>query len=219
MFADNKRLHHDVLNKRTGKRRDGRYNFRYIYEPSKTANALKVKSWLAASDKSFHSAINITRSKLSPAYNLDLNGAKLLLSTLDIKDDINRKSDDTSQLTESQREKIEFADKLKAMGIDESNLPDLAEFQAFKRQREAQRRSAENRAQGGSPQTGEDNPDFDFDDPSNDQEEVSGDGRGAGSRQSQKLNHTTVEVMRDIARRARETTPAVPAEDTGEDEE
>ena len=48
--------------------------------------------------------------------------------------------EDNTNLTDSQKEKIEFANKLKAMGISEEDLED---FQEFKRQKEARKRAEE----------------------------------------------------------------------------
>ena len=49
--------------------------------------------------------------------------------------------EDDSNLTDEQREKIALANKLKAYGIEDED--DLEEFREYKRQKEAQKRAAE----------------------------------------------------------------------------
>ena len=179
-FADNNKLT-QVLMKKILTRPDGRSNFTSRQEFSFTADVLKNGAWLATKDGSFNSAANITKDELPPEYPLDIPGAVYLLSILNIRDN-------TSHLTESQRKKIALADKLEEMGINES---DLAEFQEFRRRREARHRFAGGSAPGVGPQTDEDDPDFDFDDLLDDQEDApEGEGAAGGGQRRTPGSHT-----------------------------
>ena len=90
------------------------------------------------------SAKELTKSELSSIYDIENEGAASLLSVLNISDvgeyEDEDDDEDDSYLTDTQREKIEFANKLKALGINEEDLED---FQEFKRQKEAQKRAAQ----------------------------------------------------------------------------
>lgn len=143
ILADESILGYYVLNKTVRSRPDGRYNFRTEYVASATKEALIEKLWLVNNEGVFVSAEEITKRDLSSIYDLDLDGAASLLSLLDISDvvEVEDEDQDDSNLTDEQREKIAMANKLKAYGIDDDD--DLEEFLEYKRQKEAQRRAAE----------------------------------------------------------------------------
>ena len=214
LFVDEKKLSQKILKKTVGSRPDGRYNFRNSYEDSETAISLKSRRWIANSEGIFVSPGEVTKNTLSSEYNLDFDGALLLLSILDIKDDIPsegiNKEDNDSYLTDEQREKIEFADKLKAMGIDES---DLEELWRIKQQRETSRQATGQRGESSranNTQPGIDT--SDIDDLLDNLDFPTDEATTKHSQQHRKLNKATSDVVKDIARRTKET-PTVPSLD------
>lgn len=138
IMTESNKVNLDVLMKTVRKRDDGRRGFTTSYENSTTKNDLSNKQWLVNAEGVFVSANEIKKGKLSSIYNLGNTGATSLLSFLNISDD--QQYEDDSHLTDIQREKIEFANKLKALGIDEGDLEDLKEF---KRLKEVKKRAAD----------------------------------------------------------------------------
>ena len=138
IMTESNKVNLDVLMKTVRKRDDGRRGFTTSYENSTTKNDLSNKQWLVNAEGGFVSANEIKKGKLSSIYNLGNTGATSLLSFLNISDD--QQYEDDSHLTDIQREKIEFANKLKALGIDEGDLEDLKEF---KRLKEVKKRAAD----------------------------------------------------------------------------
>lgn len=119
-------------------RSDGRRKFQESQKDSSTIQLLRSATWLMNSDGQFVSSQKLNTSTLSDLYDTELAGAYSLISDyLDIREPIvieqencNEKAD-YDNLTDEQREKIEFAEKAYAMGL---SLEDLEEF---KRQKEA----------------------------------------------------------------------------------
>ena len=105
------------------------------YFTSSDALRLKEEAWLVDKTDKFVSAKNLTKHTISPVYNIDSETAHSLLNFLGITEDISvSEKEDDLYLTDSQREKIEFANKLYAIGFNED---DLKEFQEFKKLKEA----------------------------------------------------------------------------------
>ena len=143
-FVDDNQLGSRVLNKAVMSRPDGRYNFRTEYEPSPTMIALKTTAWLLTDGGEFVSAENVTREHLSSDYDLESENAASLLDILGIEKACPNEDDeleDDRNLTDAQRKKIAWADKLIKYGIEDDE--DLAEFQEFRRQKEAAKKAAE----------------------------------------------------------------------------
>lgn len=143
-FVDDNQLGFRVLNKAVMSRPDGRYNFRTEYKPSPTMIALKTTAWLLTDGGEFVSAENVAREHLSSDYDLESENAASLLDILGIEKACLNEDDeleDDSNLTDAQREKIALADKLREYGIEDE--ADLAEFQEFRRQKEAAKKAAE----------------------------------------------------------------------------
>lgn len=119
--------------------------FRYHYRDwkkisfiSSDAILLKSSKWMINETDEFVTPASLTKSSLSNVYNTSSDFTQDLFVFLNILEETVEEPDtDDSYLTDSQRQKIEFANKLKALGIDES---DLEEFQEFKRQRDAKRK-------------------------------------------------------------------------------
>lgn len=173
---------------------------------------LKQKAWLVNCDGEFVDADNVTRSSLSEEYNISSNEAQDLLDFLGITDieEVEDEEDNDSYLTDEQREKIEFADKLKAMGIDES---DLEELRRIKQQRETSRQATGQRRESSradSAQPGIDT--SDIDDLLDNLDFPTDEATIEHSQQHRKLNKATSDVVKDIARRTKET-PTVPSLD------
>ncbi len=182
-----------VLKKTVETRRDRRHRFSSTDVDSSTKVALTSKLWLVNTEGVFVSAKDIFKSDLSPTYNMEIEGAQSLLTTLDITDG------DNSNLTETQREKIEFADKLIEMGFDEENLDDFSEYLRQKEARkiaEEQKQISENVPQksDGIAQAVDKEPIFDGDD------EIT----LSSPQIKKKISKATENVIRDIAHKTTE---------------
>lgn len=142
VMVETNKLNYYVLKKTLRTRPDGRYKFRTEYEDSSTKVDLTSKKWLVNNEGVFVVAKELTKGELSSIYDIENEGAASLLAILDISDvgQYKDESEDDSYLTDTQREKIEFADKLNALGINEDDLED---FKEFKKQKEAQKRVTE----------------------------------------------------------------------------
>ena len=197
----------------------------YFYYTSKTqsfsssdAVRLKERAWLVNFDGELVSPKDVTKSTLSEKYDTTSEAAQSLLSFLGIEDESaaeEEEEEDDTYLTDAQKEKIEFANKLKAMGISEEDLED---FQEFKRQKEARKRAEELQNAGGeenehSAGTGEttsgytgseenDEDDYlaDLDDGD---EEKDKDVPPSGT-EKRKLDKTTSRVVKDIVQRTKD---------------
>lgn len=226
IMAENNKLNYYLLNKILRTRPDGRYNFRTEYEDSSTKMDLQGKKWLVNNEGTFVSADELTKDELSSIYDIENEGAASLLSVLGISDaqeyEDEEEDEDDSYLTDTQREKIEFANKLKALGIDED---DLEEFQEFKRQKEAQKRAEEiarKMGSGTSNGTTVNEGTEEIDELFADEEEASDD--RPSSKGKKKINKATTDVIKDIARRTKErgtssvNTEMIDDDDTDEDE-
>lgn len=224
IMAETNKLNYYLLKKTLRTRPDGRYNFRTEYEDSSTKIDLTSKKWLVNNEGLFVSAKELTKSELSSIYDIENEGAASLLSVLNISDvgEYEDEDDDEydSYLTDTQREKIEFANKLKALGINEEDLED---FQEFKRLKEAQKRVAEmernsgnSSSSGGQKNVGTEDIDDLFGD---EEDEETSEPKG-----KKKINKATTDVIKDIARRTKERGTAVfvpeitDDDDTDEDE-
>ena len=207
-FVGDNYLGFRVLNKTVMSRPDGRYNFRTEYEPSTTLVALKTTAWILTDRGEFVSAENVSRKHLSSGYDLESENAVNLLNILGIKEVCpDDKLDDDSNLTDAQREKIALADKLREYGIEDDE--DLAEFQEFRRQKEAMKKAAEqrrgdNRTDSTHFGSGDSTDDFDhlFDDGDDfDALDKSSSSKSPEKRASRKA---TANVIKDIVRRAKD---------------
>ena len=177
------------------------------------------------------SSENVTRDHLSPDYEVDSDAARSLLDIIGIAEASHEEPnvpEDDSNLTETQREKIAFADKLREYGIE--NDEDLAEFREFRRQREAAKRAAaqstddshkpahtDNQGKENG-QTGDDFDDIygdDFSDESDHGKVTTGTTFGSTSRTA--INTRTKEVLRDIVRRTKESHTADTSNSTSGD--
>lgn len=218
LLEDNNSLSFNVLNKIIRHRPDGRYSFTTDYEDSTTINNLRNVNWIIDKSGEFRCANELYISDLSDEYELETDSANSLLSDLQISEYVEEEEDDYSNLTDEQREKIEFANKLKEYGIE--NEEDLEAFREFKRQRDAQRYAAENTGNSSphNPQlekkTDEDDIDDIFNEDSNDNEEPT---------EKKPLNKATTDVLKNIARRTKQKTDdskkkIIEDEDTDEDE-
>ena len=225
VMAEENRLHFYLLNKIVRTRPDGRYNFRTKYEESSTKNDLVGKRWLVNNEGIFVTAKELTRRELSSVYDIENEGTASLLSILNIsdiqeyKDEEDDEDEDDSYLTDSQREKIEFANKLKALGIDEDDLED---FKEFKRQKEAKKQAAEFENNTGSasvhsPETRIETEEIEGLFESNEDDDPS-------PKEKKKISKATTDVIKDIARRTKESRSITPSQvindeyDTDEDE-
>ncbi|MDD6656945.1 MAG: DEAD/DEAH box helicase [Lachnospiraceae bacterium] len=224
IMVETNKLNYYLLKKTLRTRPDGRYNFRTKYEDSSTKIDLTSKKWLVNNEGVFVSAKELTKSELSSIYDIENEGAASLLSILNIfdigEDDDEDDDEDDSYLTDTQREKIEFANKLKTLGINEEDLED---FREFKRQKEAQKRTAEIERNSGNSSSSSEQKNTgteDIDDLFEDEE----DKENSELKEKKKINKATTDVIKDIARRTKErgTAVSIPEitddDDTDEDE-
>lgn len=185
----------------SGKARYFYYSSKCNNYPSLTTQYLKNKKWLIDIDGNFADTGNISIESLSPVYDKKSEIAKHLIDYLEIKEkDFH---EEYVNLTPEQREKIEFADKLKELGISEE---DLEEFKEFKRRKEAHK-DFESKQRISSEQNLHTN--------------ISGDGTNANeiedffsndeideetffSKETTKISKATANVIKDIARRTEE---------------
>lgn len=100
---------------------------------SSDANMLRRKKWIMSKTGEFVSADEISLSELADMYDTDSRCSEDLIGFLKFKEE---DTDDNSNLTETQRIKIEFVNKLSELGIDETNIEDIKEFIRQKRAKE-----------------------------------------------------------------------------------
>lgn len=216
IMAETNKIDYNLLKKTVRTRPDGRYNFRTEYEDSTTKHDLIEKKWLVNNEGVFVSAKDLKKSELSSIYDIENEGAASLLSVLNISDmqesDYEEEDEDDSYLTDEQRKKIEFANKLKALGIDEEDLED---FQEFKRQKDAQKRAMEFERNVGSgsnhtqaTSVGTENI-----------EDLFGDEDDSSPKEKKKINKATTDVIKDIARRTKEKGATAVSHDVADDDD
>ena len=183
-------------------RPDGRYNFRMSYENSTTKTALTEKKWIVNTEGNFVATGELTIDELSSIYDLDCEGATDLISLLDISEEEEPEftyeednEEDDSYLTDSQRGKIEFANRLEALGISEEDIDIILEA---KRQKEARMNSIKSSTSARKEDMNDSSNESDIDDIESiieDEEETSS---------KTKINKATKEVIKDIAKRTRD---------------
>ena len=173
----------------------------YFYRSEKTMSfvssdemCLKQSSWLVNRSGKFVNAGQVTKSYLSEKYDTSSREAQDLLKFLSIK---TIDETDDSNLTDSQRKKIEFADWLNANGIDKSDLEELIRI---KGQREERKRLISEH----SNKTSATEIDTDVDDLFNDLDSPKDQQSSGNGKKKRKLNKATIDVVRDIASRTKE---------------
>lgn len=172
---------------------------------------LKESKWLVDSNGNFVSAHDVTRETLSEQYDTTSETARRLLDFLEIEDKKEPEEDDT-YLTDSQKEKIEFANKLRAMGISEDDLED---FQEYKRQKEAQKHAEGQQGlvnpeedDGSKQNEPEARGDIDEDEDYLGDSEDDDDSPSDYGKEGHKLDRTTSQVVKDIVKRTTGKTSA-----------
>lgn len=111
------------------------YSGRSISYESANASLLKTAAWLMNTEGEFVSPGQLSCNTLAEKYDLDDDNIDGLLDFLGIEDEIVVEEEDNSNLTESQREKVELADYVMQQGFTKEDLEELA---AIKKTREAQ---------------------------------------------------------------------------------
>lgn len=115
------------------------YSYKSINYDSANATLLKTAAWVMNTVGEFVSPGQLSLKTLAKEYNLDDDNIDRLLGFLGIEDKVAAKEDDNSNLTDSQREKVELADYVMQQGFTKEDLEELAEI---KRAREAQQQSS-----------------------------------------------------------------------------
>ncbi|MBR5545186.1 MAG: AAA family ATPase [Clostridia bacterium] len=114
------------------------YSSGYKYFVSSDVLLLKNSSWLCDKDEVFVKPENLTKESLSSIYDTSSEFAEQLIEFLGIQSDMSSmEKEDNSNLTDSQREKVEFADRIRELGITEEDLDAFAQFQKARKARES----------------------------------------------------------------------------------
>lgn len=181
---------------------------------SSDAILLKNTAWIMNVDGEFVSPEDVTVETLFESYEIESETAQELLDFLGIVEE-GEEEDDDSNLTDEQREKIAFANKLREYGIEDEE--DLEAFREFKRQRDAQRHSSEDLDNGRKldHRSEQDNYSDDVDDLFENEPETE---------EKNPINKATTDVLKNIARRTKQKADdskkkrVVEEEDTDGDE-
>ena len=208
---NNYNILYKIKQKEVKSRPDGRYKFRRSYTASSTVICMRTASWLMNSEGEFVTANDLDTSSLSEMYDTELEGASSLITEyLNIREpvvaEIHENTDD-SNLTDEQREKIELADKIEAMGL---SLEEIQELMEFKRQKEEAAREKEQIAhqprQYDQPEEGNNASDYVEPIPENDNDITYEDEDGEPT-QKKRLDPVTSRVVKDIVKRTKEKPP------------
>lgn len=182
------------------------YSSKSMPYTSSNANLLKNSAWLVNTNGEFTHPEQLTVKALSTDYNLDDESVKGLLDFLGIKDAEETVVEDNSNLTDTQREKVELAEYVIQQGFTREELEELA---AIKKAREAQAQQSHGFADS-------DSGDKSFEDwySGDDNSEDNSKPSSASSKEHNKkpLNRSTSRVAKDILNRIK-ATPA-PFDDT-----
>lgn len=172
------------------------------YFVSSDVKLLRESAWIKSRNGKFISPNNLYLHELPDAYDTTSGYALQLLDFFGIKD-ISDKEDD-SNLTDIQRKKIALADKLREYGIEDD--ADLAEFQEFRRKKEAAKKAAEQGCGIESTHFGSGDSTDDLDHLFKDDDDYDVSDEASSSKTLEKrASHTaTANVIKDIARRAKD---------------
>lgn len=98
-------------------------NNKWEYFTTQTETLLQTSKWLLNNKGEFVTPKDITRTTISDCYNLSDPNAKAILDFLGINDEIPKTiEEDKSNLTDDQREKVEFAERLIELGITDEDI-------------------------------------------------------------------------------------------------
>ena len=204
---------------------------RYFYYSSKSisftssdAIRLKESRWLVNTDGEFVSAKEVTRGTLSDDYDMDSETAQSLFDFLGIPDEeTDKEKEDDTFLTDSQKEKIELAEKLLALGIDKNNLEKI---EAFLRQEEERKRAEEERSTFSEERKPEHTAGDEETVGNNENESFLGEldddikGGDSSGTDAHKLDGTTARVLKDIVQRTKvKEQGKVPIPQTSDDDQ
>ena len=197
------------------------YSPQYDVFISSDVKLLRESAWIKSNNGRLVSPDNLYLDELSDVYDTTSEYVAQLLNFLGItakgsSEDIEDEEDD-GNLTEAQREKIAFADKLRKYGIEDET--DLAEFQEFRRQKAAAQKAAEQACGNSFEDThhsvnkdsvdGTDELDHLFDSGEESDEPVS-----PKNLEKKKSRKATTDIIKDIARRTKGKCSVVKPEET-----
>lgn len=186
---------YDVQRKTIAHRPDGRYNWRYTYTDSSTLNKLRNLPWLISQNNNFVCAKDIQSTMLSSIYDISAKGVDELIGLLEFQTPIKEIIEDDSNLTVTQRERVELGDIAREYGL---TAEDLVEMARIKKARTA------NETTGAVRTDGETVEDITDDCTDGDTDKVT---RTTTTTQK-KLHQATSKVARDILKRT-QSTPTV----------
>lgn len=130
----------DIFRKTVSVRANYRRKFETTYEDSSTLIKLRTCSWILCQNGEFEAPSEIYQEDISEIYNQNVLGADKLLALLKLK---TSELEDDSNLTDSQKVKIAFANRLQEYGIN--NEEDLTDFlKEYKRKKDSEKFSKEN---------------------------------------------------------------------------
>lgn len=199
------------------------YSPRYLPFTSSSVKLLREQPWLQDINGNFVIPSDLYLDTISEIYDRSSEFAVQLINFLGISN--YSSSEDNSNLTDAQRKKIAFADKLREYGIkNEADLADLAEFQEFRRQKAAVEQSHNDGHEGTNHSKSggfTEESDLLFDDDNSDASHKNSFSKYLDKGASRK---TTTDVIKDIVRRTKnkpfvsETAFVEDDEDADEDE-
>ena len=181
------------------------YSYHFEYFTSSNVKLLRESPWIEDIDGNFVSPSKLCLNTISGVYDVTSEYAVQLLTFLGITEET--EEEDDSNLTDTQREKIALADKLREYGIEDDE--DLAEFQEFRRQKEAAKKAAELRrgeCHTDSTHFGNGNSTDDLDHLFDDVDDYDASDEESPSKPLEKRarHKATTNVIKDIARRAKD---------------
>lgn len=181
-------------------RPDGRYNWRYTYKESSTLNMLRNMPWLISSDNDFVCAKDIQHTVLSSIYDMSAEGANELIELLKFQAPVRVLIEDDSNLTDTQRERVELGDIAREYGLTADDLAEMARI------KKARRSTADHPVSGSN---GDNVEDDDLLEGLMDNETDDGHGgTNTNARSSGKLHRTTSRVACDILKRTHSSPTA-----------
>lgn len=164
---------------------------------SSDALLLKNSAWLMNKEGEFVPSTDINVETLSELYDTDSETSQGLLDFLGIAEETVEEEEDYSNLTDEQKEKIAFANKLREYGIEDEE--DLEAFREFKRQRDAQRHSSDSSENGATHEQHSDDYHDEVENLFNDESE-----NDSNIEEKRPLNKATTDVLKNIARRTKQ---------------
>lgn len=192
---------------------------------SKNKFMLKNSNWLMSNTNEFLKPYELSVKQLADNYDTTSNAAQILINFLNIQQEVEEVNDnelEDDNLTDEQRKQIRFAEKLKEAGIESEE--DINEFLQFKRMKEAKAQTnyssdesdSERKSSNSSTDLSDNDIETIFDESNESNEEASN--SSPKSSENNKISKEKKNVLKDIARRTKESNSDTDAEQFIEDD-